>query len=194
MAKLYGALGVRSLRSSALQQLGATLLRQSARYETALAALCKTGIRTAEKRLAVQVERLSFHITLLGGDVLGRFTSRWTLKPCMMALSMGMYGGQLLTTTHPHAPCRAGSLKQSDACCCALQRCAGCSGDARASDVDIFRHRSGPEGAGHRLQPSCASHLCLVPDPPAAHPWLCQCLMACCKREGAMHGSCWERK
>ncbi|CAL5227452.1 g10419 [Coccomyxa viridis] len=54
MAKLYGALGVRSLRSSALQQLGATLLKQSARYETALAALCKTGIRTAEKRLAVQ--------------------------------------------------------------------------------------------------------------------------------------------
>ena len=33
MAKLYGALGVRSLRSSALQQLGATLLRQSARWD-----------------------------------------------------------------------------------------------------------------------------------------------------------------
>lgn len=55
VAKLSGALGVRSLRSTALQQLGATLLKQSARYEAALAALCKTGIRTAEKRLAVQV-------------------------------------------------------------------------------------------------------------------------------------------
>ncbi len=55
LAKLYGALGVRSLRSTALQQLGATLLKQSAQYEAALAALCKSGIRTAEKRLAVQV-------------------------------------------------------------------------------------------------------------------------------------------
>ena len=71
MAKLYGALGVRSLRSSALQQLGATLLKQSARYETALAALCKTGIRTAEKRLAVQVAHLSFCMTLLRCDMLG---------------------------------------------------------------------------------------------------------------------------
>lgn len=55
VAKLYGALGVSTLRSTALQQLGAALLKQSVRYEKALAALCKTGIGTAEKRLAVQV-------------------------------------------------------------------------------------------------------------------------------------------
>ena len=55
LAKLYGALGVSSLRSTALQQLGSTLLKQSVRYEAALTVLCKSGIRTAEKRLAVQV-------------------------------------------------------------------------------------------------------------------------------------------
>lgn len=55
MAKLYGALGVRSIRTSALRQLGTHLLKQSSRYEVALSALCKSGIRTAEKRLAVQV-------------------------------------------------------------------------------------------------------------------------------------------
>ena len=54
VAKLYGALGVNSLRNSALTQLGKTLLKQSARYEVALTALCKGGIRTAERRLAVQ--------------------------------------------------------------------------------------------------------------------------------------------
>ena len=58
-AKLYGALGVNRLRSTALQQLGTTLLKQSVRYETALSALCKSGIRTAEKRLAVQVRPYS---------------------------------------------------------------------------------------------------------------------------------------
>ena len=55
VAKLYGALGVSSLRNSALTQLGKTLLKQSARYEVALTALCRGGIRTAENRLAVQV-------------------------------------------------------------------------------------------------------------------------------------------
>ena len=65
VAKLYGALGVRSLRSTALQQLGATLLEQSARYEAALAALCKTGIRTAEKRLAVQVGPFSGMVSMI---------------------------------------------------------------------------------------------------------------------------------
>ena len=54
VAKLYGALGVNSLRNSTLTQLGKTLLKQSARYEVALTALCKGGIRTAERRLAVQ--------------------------------------------------------------------------------------------------------------------------------------------
>ena len=54
VAKLYGALGVNSLRNSALTQLGKTLLKQSARYDVALTALCKGGIRTAERQLAVQ--------------------------------------------------------------------------------------------------------------------------------------------
>ena len=54
VAKLYGALGVRSLRNSALTQLGKTLLKQSARYEVALTALCRGSIRSAEKQLAVQ--------------------------------------------------------------------------------------------------------------------------------------------
>lgn len=58
VAKLYGALGVSSLRRTSLQQLGAALLKQSTRYEAALTALCKSGIRTAEKRLAVQVGML----------------------------------------------------------------------------------------------------------------------------------------
>ena len=90
VAKLYGALGVNS-------QLGKTLLKQSARYEVALTALCKGGIRTAERRLAVQARAglppaLDLCNVMMGLNFLG-----WSLCAIMKAPAQ-----QLLTCAVLH--------------------------------------------------------------------------------------------
>ena len=53
-AKLGSAATVSSFRVTALKQLGTQVLAQHARYEAALAVVCKTGA-TYKKRAALQV-------------------------------------------------------------------------------------------------------------------------------------------
>ena len=58
-AKLGSAATMSSVRVTALKQLGGQVLAQRARYEAALAVVCKTGA-TYKKRAALQV-RLATH-------------------------------------------------------------------------------------------------------------------------------------
>ena len=53
-AKLGSAATMSSFRGTALKQLGTQVLAQHARYEAALAVVCKTGA-TYQKRAALQV-------------------------------------------------------------------------------------------------------------------------------------------
>jgi len=57
-AKLGSAATMSSFRVTALRQLGTQVLAQHARYEAALAVVCKTGA-TYQKRAALQVTSTS---------------------------------------------------------------------------------------------------------------------------------------
>lgn len=55
-AKLGSAATIASVRTNALRQLGTQVLAQHARYEAALAMVCKTGA-TYQKKAALQVDQ-----------------------------------------------------------------------------------------------------------------------------------------
>lgn len=72
-AKLGSAATVSSFKVTALRQLGTQVLAQHARYEAALAVVCKTGA-TYQKRAALQV--LLRRSSLLCGVVSNRGHSK----------------------------------------------------------------------------------------------------------------------
>lgn len=80
-AKLGSAATVSSFKVTALRQLGTQVLAQHARYEAALAVVCKTGA-TYQKRAALQV--LLRHSSSLSYFVSNEGHSEPALMPCRL--------------------------------------------------------------------------------------------------------------
>ena len=84
-AKLGSAATMSSVRVTTLKQLGSQVLAQRARYEAALAVVCKTGA-TYKKRAALQVCIDVMHVALCG---LCKITTASYMSSCTASQNCG---------------------------------------------------------------------------------------------------------